>query len=117
MNDPEFEKAVAEFVGAFEVVFRLDWKYTSMMIGDEEEGCTFLAPGLEDEGEDWGARGVLLEKYRALVAIMKKNNIEIQLPTVWANLQMIAAVGAARKDQRPIKPPQTTTGSSAPDRV
>ena len=75
------------------------------------------APGLEDEGEDWGARGVLLEKYRALVAVMKKKNIEIQLPSVWANLQLIAAAGAALKDQKPIQPPQTTTGSSAPDRV
>ena len=76
MNDPEYEKAVAEFVGAFEVVFRYDWSYTKCMIGDEAAGATFIEPGLEDEEEDWGARGALLEKYRALVAVMKKRKME-----------------------------------------
>ena len=50
------------------------------MIGDEEEGCTFLEPGLEDEVDDWGARGALLEKYRALRALMKKRKIDPQFP-------------------------------------
>ena len=78
MNDPEYEKAVAEFVGAFEVVFRYDWSYTKTMIGDEEKGATFVEPGLNDEIEDWGARGALLKKYRALVAVMKKRGLEPQ---------------------------------------
>ena len=34
----ELENALAEFVGAFEVVFRYDWAYTKDMIGDEVEG-------------------------------------------------------------------------------
>jgi hypothetical protein len=80
MNDPEYEKVVAEFVGAFEVVFRYDWIYTKAMIGDEEEGATFVEPGLEDETEDWGARGALLEKYRALVAAMKNRKMEPKFP-------------------------------------
>jgi hypothetical protein len=69
------EKAIAEFVGAFEVVFRHDWEYTKMMIGDEAEGATFIEPKLADESEDWGARGALLEKYRILLAEMESKNI------------------------------------------
>lgn len=75
-DDKAFEQAVAEFVGAFEVVFRYDWQYTKAMIGDEVEGATFVEPGLEDEIEDWGARGALLEKYRALVAVMQARGID-----------------------------------------
>jgi hypothetical protein len=78
MNDSEFEKAVAEFVGAFEVVFRHDWSYTKGMIGDERDGATFVEPGLEDELDDWWARGVLLEKYRRLLAVMEKMKIRPQ---------------------------------------
>jgi hypothetical protein len=73
MTDNELYKAIAEFVGAFEIVFRYDWAYTKTMIGDETEGMTFIEPGLEDEIEDWGARGALLEKYRALVDAMKSS--------------------------------------------
>jgi len=80
MNNPEFEKATAEFVGAFELVFRYDWEYSKGMIGDEEEGCTFVEPGLDDENDDWGCRGALLEKYRQLVGVMKKNGIRPIFP-------------------------------------
>jgi len=65
-NDKELQEALAEFVGAFEVMFRYDWPYTKIMFGDEVEGTTFIEPGLEDESEDWGARGALLERYRRL---------------------------------------------------
>ena len=78
--DEEYMKAVAEFVGAVEVVFHHDWAYTKDMIGDEEKGCTFLEPGLEDEVDDWGARGAMLQKYRELKAIMKKRKIEPLFP-------------------------------------
>lgn len=78
--DEEFQKAVAEFVGAFEVVFHHDWEYASTMIGDEEEGCTFLEPGLKDEVDDWGARGALLEKYRRLRALMNDRKMEPLFP-------------------------------------
>jgi hypothetical protein len=80
MSDEEFQTAVAEFVGAFEVVFRYDWPYTKLMIGDEAEGATFIAPGIEDETEDWGARGALLEKYRRLVAVMQSRGAEPLFP-------------------------------------
>ena len=83
MSDPtdkELQQAIAEFVGAFEVVFRYDWRYTSGMIGDEAEGANFIEPGLEDETEDWGARGALLEKYRRLVAVMQSRGLEPLFP-------------------------------------
>lgn len=79
-NDKELQTALAEFIGAFEVVFRYDWSYTRMMIGDEAEGATFIEPGLEDKSEDWGARGALLEKYRQLVSVMKARGIEPVFP-------------------------------------
>jgi hypothetical protein len=79
-NDKEFQTAVAEFVGAFEVVFRYDWAYTKEIIGDEAKGATFIEPGLDDETEDWGSRGALLEKYRRLVAVMRRRGLEPVFP-------------------------------------
>jgi hypothetical protein len=78
--DEEFERAVSEFVGAFETVFHHDWDYAKLMIGDEEEGCTFLEHGLADEVDDWGARGALLEKYRRLRAVMEARGLKSELP-------------------------------------
>ena len=80
--DDEFNTAVAEFIGAFETVFRYDWKYTMLMWSDYEKGATFLDPGLSDEFDDWAARGFLLEKYRALVDLMKRRGLspKFQMP-------------------------------------
>jgi hypothetical protein len=89
MSTIEFEKAVAEFVGAFEVVFRYDWDYTKIMFGDEVEGATFIEPGIKDESEDWGARGALLEKYRTLMAVMKAQGMEPKFPFPLENLPEI----------------------------
>ncbi|WP_374582839.1 hypothetical protein [Pseudoduganella sp.] len=86
MDKSKVEAALAEFVGAFEVVFRYDWDYTRVMIRDETDGATFIEPGLDDESEDWGARGALLEKYRALVVAMKEAGIEPVFPFPLTNL-------------------------------
>ena len=81
MSDAELEKAVAEFVGAFEVVFRYDWDYTAVVLaGMVMEDANFIEPGVEDETNDWGARGALLEKYRALVVLMKDRGLKPQFP-------------------------------------
>ncbi|MEQ8788853.1 MAG: hypothetical protein RIC55_21255 [Pirellulaceae bacterium] len=80
LDDKDLQDAIAEFVGAFEVVFRYDWPYTSGMIGDEAKGATFIEPGLDDETEDWGARGALLEKYRELVSVMRRRGLEPIFP-------------------------------------
>ena len=74
-DDPELIQALRGFVGAFELLFHHDWDYAKTMIGDEEEGCTFLKPGLDDETEDWGARGELLERYRSLRSLMDARGI------------------------------------------
>jgi len=75
-GDQELLIALREFIGAFEVLFHHDWSYAKGMIGDEEEGCTFLKPGLDDEIEDWGSRGELLEKYRKLKEVMEKRGLQ-----------------------------------------
>jgi hypothetical protein len=80
----ELQRAISEFVGAFEVVFRYDWKYSSEMIGDA--GASFLEPEVEDENEDWGSRGALLERYRTLVATMKESGMEPRFPFPLENL-------------------------------
>ena len=84
-DDQELVAAMLRFVGAFQIVFQHDWDYTLIMIGDEEEGPTFLAPGLEDESEDWGARGALLEAHRHLLKVMKERGLEPDFPIPIAN--------------------------------
>lgn len=86
MNNSDLNTALAEFVGAFEVVFRYDWEYTKVMIGDEADGANFVEPGLSDESEDWGARGALLEKYRRLTEVMKRQGMEPMFPFPLENL-------------------------------
>ncbi|MDH0894473.1 MULTISPECIES: hypothetical protein [unclassified Pseudomonas] len=80
------QKAISEFVGAFEVVFHYDWDYTSIMIGGEEP--SFIQPGLtsNEESEDWGARGALLERYRNMVAAMKAAGLSPVFPVSIENL-------------------------------
>ena len=77
-DQDQLQRAVSEFIGAFEVVFRYDWEYTTMMISGEEP--SFLEPGVDDENEDWGARGALLEKYRNLVTVMKSQGLSPTFP-------------------------------------
>lgn len=86
MSDKEITKALQEFVGAFEIVFRYDWEYTTVMFGHVNNGANFIEPELEDETEDWGARGALLEKYRNLVAVMKSNSLQPEFPFPLENL-------------------------------
>jgi hypothetical protein len=83
MNNTDFEKAVADFVGTFEIVFRYDWQYTKEMIGDEEPGATFIEPGIEEDA-NWDARADLLEKYRRLMTVMQEKGIEPNFRESWA---------------------------------
>lgn len=81
LTDDEFAEAVAEFIGAFETVFRYDWTYTLASFSPyQKEGATFLEPGLQDEFDDWASYGFLLEKYRQLVAIMKRHGLSPIFP-------------------------------------
>lgn len=68
--------ALGEFMDAFELVFGGDWEYSKFAIGCPHEcagtnynfgpGGTFLAPGVEDESNNWFNRGYLLHSYRKL---------------------------------------------------
>jgi hypothetical protein len=83
---PHLQKA-REFLEAFEQVFDKDWPYTKMMLGIHKEteqqkkaaaefgmeiipiiaeSGTFIHPDVDDEAEDWGHRGQLLNAYREL---------------------------------------------------
>lgn len=84
--------AVREFLDVFEAVFGSDWEYTKDMLGIVNEtpaqaaaaremsleeipiiarDGTFLEPGVDDEVEDWGNRGILLERYRRLKRLVE----------------------------------------------
>lgn len=85
--------AIHEFLESFQAVFDTDWEYSKVMLGIHDatpeqdaalrelglEGIpvvspqgTFLAPGVDDEGEDWGNRGLLLARYRRLKDLISK---------------------------------------------
>ena len=89
MKNSDFDKILLEFLESFEEVFDRDWDYTKEMLGisDEDEteeqkealqkvgletiyvispDGTFINPKVDDETEDWGNRGKLLETYRKL---------------------------------------------------
>lgn len=79
MADTELERALSTFAYAFEQVFHHHWDYTLGAIGGAgriDEDGTFLEPKVEDETDDWGHRGMLLEEYRELRAIMKRRGIK-----------------------------------------
>ncbi len=85
--------SIQNFIKAFEEVFDKDWEYSKRMMGiygqseDQkmldkklgleiidiisEEG-TFLNPMVDDEIDDWGNRGNLLQQYRILKKILKE---------------------------------------------
>jgi hypothetical protein len=86
MPDDDLREALARFMGAFEEVFERDWEYARAMLstanvdGFIAPDATFLNPGVEDEAEDWGARGELLERYRELLRVMARHGIEPKPP-------------------------------------
>lgn len=67
----ELQNALTEFVESFELVFRDDWEFTEAALksGYHING-TFLTPNVDDEFNNWGNRGGLLMRYRALLKIM-----------------------------------------------
>ena len=79
-TDAELSTALAEFMYAFEQVFHYDWKYARSMLHPMNEMIaadgTFLEPHVKDESDDWGHRGMLLERYRKLRELMKARGIE-----------------------------------------
>ena len=99
MPTDELERVLLEFLESFEEVFHKDWTYTKEMLGiyedTEEQGQdsqqldveqiyiispegTFLEPIVEDEIEDWGNRGKLLEKYRNLKKLVSNQKLRAE---------------------------------------
>ena len=79
MEDRELQDALREFTWAFEMVFHHDWDYAQVMLWPVNEmigeGGTFLEPRVASEGEDWGYRAILLERYRKLRALMESRGL------------------------------------------
>ena len=88
------QEKITEFISLFEEVFDKDWSYSKEMMGisdtteeqkrnAKELGLesieiistkgTFLNPKVDDEIENWGNRGALLNKYRELKELLKDN--------------------------------------------
>ena len=99
MATDNFEKTLLEFLESFEEVFHNDWNYTKEMLGIHEETeqnsqnsqrldletiytispeGTFLEPKIDDETEDWGNRGELLEKYRNLKRLISNQKFRAE---------------------------------------
>jgi hypothetical protein len=70
----ELLDAVVDFVEHFELVFDADWEVTRANILNSEflisDRGTFVEPGVEDESNDWGNTGSLLDSYRHLRAVL-----------------------------------------------
>jgi hypothetical protein len=86
-SDETLEDKVAAFVWAFESVFDRDWAYTRLGLGIDagaDDETTFLNTGLteEQESEDWGNRGALLQAYRELKRVMAALGLRCE-PRPW----------------------------------
>ena len=90
-SDKELLDTIKRFIESFEQVFDKDWEYSKEMMGIQDEteeqkknakeiglesidiisgDGTFLNPKVDDETEDWGYRGALLQEYRKLKRII-----------------------------------------------
>jgi hypothetical protein len=81
----DFEEALDDFVGSFELVFDNDWEITKARIRDGDyisTDGTFIEPKVEDESNNWGNRGALLTSYRRLRRLMDEYGFDVSL---WDN--------------------------------
>lgn len=92
VEEANLKRAVAEFTGAFEVVFDRDWAYSQEHMHYEmgnivKSGGTFLHPGNDPTHVNWGARAALLQAYERLLTSMQEAAIEPELPVrdAWFN--------------------------------
>ncbi len=92
--DNDLENSISKFIEVFEQVFDKDWSYTKERLSIEDEteeqrrnsivagletiyfissNGTFINPKVEDEAEDWGNRGALLNEYRRLKNLLSQS--------------------------------------------
>jgi hypothetical protein len=77
VTSPELETLLAQFLGAFDVVFNHDWEYSKELLERDMEyavgsGGTFVEPVEGWERKNWGARNALLNVHRLLLAEMER---------------------------------------------
>jgi len=69
----QLQVALKDFLWHFELVFDSDWQHTREVLRDPRhyisESGTFLHPAVEDESNNWGNRGGLLDAYRRLKSL------------------------------------------------
>ena len=79
-SSEQLDRAIAQFAGAFEVVFEEDWEYTLEQFLSQGKRIsgegTFLFPDTDSRGVNWNARATLLEAYERLVKAMKERNLK-----------------------------------------
>ena len=75
MSESDLRKAVAQFVGAVELVFHQDWDYSQGQIAENLERIagsgTFLRPGPDGVLTNWGSMVAFHEAYNRLLARLK----------------------------------------------
>ncbi|WP_172205357.1 hypothetical protein [Niveibacterium sp. COAC-50] len=85
MSDSELESAIARFLGAYEVVFDIDWEYSrelmqhdmANVIGSE---ATFARPAPGFENKNWGARTALIRAHQELVSLLSDRGVSPDVP-------------------------------------
>ena len=83
--EDELQQAISRFLGAFQVVFEDDWRYSREMLERDMEYAvssagTFLEPGPKYEDKNWGARTALLRAHKELLAAMRAKGLKPQVP-------------------------------------
>lgn len=81
-SEPELEQALFDLVSSMYLVFENDWEFTKPILEDPRsfihpEG-TFLNPRVDDERNNWGNRGGLLEAYRRAARLLRDRGREAE---------------------------------------
>ena len=85
-RDAELEQAIAEFAGAFEVVFGEDWPYGQELLHHcpeqaiPDDGSTFIRSSKDPDRVNWGSRAALLQAYERLSKVMEERGIKSRRP-------------------------------------
>lgn len=75
-------RLISDFLSAYYAIFEMDWEHTKTCLENPEyfisSSGTFINPRVNDEGNNWGNRPMLLNAYRKLVEYIESNDIDIQ---------------------------------------
>lgn len=80
-NNIEFMKLLRNFISSYWGTFDADWDFTINCLENIRSyvgiNGTFIQPNVDDESNNWGNRGPLLDSFRELVKYCENNNIEL----------------------------------------